>query len=691
MFPGETSQHFSLGRTKASYLFSDGLGPFLVRQLAQVLNDSECGYTLMLDETTTAQVVKQLDILVRFWCDANEEVQTKYLSSIFFGRAPAEDLLDMILQEIEDSSLSTEKLFDLSVDGPNINKSLWKKLDSHLKGKCLGGLLPLITCTIHIIHNGFRKGLNVYGQEAEELTFDLYYWFRMAPCKREDFRNLEEELDLQLHESLFLRHIEARWLTLVPALERVLSRFPRAEKYFLEFLPQKKEYEKTLPNNKRFQRVQGHLKNKAKVSIQIIFLTECAPMFNDFMLKFQSVGPMIHVLHSELKAVLLQLLRRIVSAEKVNGLSGRSLKTLKLDDSVLLPPEDCYVGPKTEEALRSVSPHDARVERRKMRDHYLAVAQYFQKKFPLDSIVLRDLSALHPQIFMQESTVKSIERLAKLLPHVLPVEEIPKLIDEWKSVQAESIDRSWYEEDFVDKEGQSSTRLVRVDHFWRKVFHIKLHTGLVKYTVLPKVVKTLLSIHHGNADVERSLSDNKKVVTGERVRLGEPTIRGLRRTKELARGVGGACNIPFGKEMADAVKNSHRVYTKRLEDEAKEKLKQQEKFEVAKRKREEEESQRRELKKMEERKERGVQCISILEQDLDAEYEAAAKLIGEGSKRLSLALSTKDMSEVTIATALVDSANKKMAAVQEKKDALSIKRKQVDKRTEAIVRKLKKN
>ena len=50
------------------------------------------------------------------------------------------------------------------------------------------------------------------------------------------------------------------------------------------------------------------------------------------------------------------------------------------------------------------------------------------------------------------------------------------------------------------------------------------------------------------------------------------------------------------------MQNSHRVYRKRLEDETKEKLKQNEKLEVAKRKREDVEFQRQELNKLEERK-----------------------------------------------------------------------------------------
>ena len=119
MFRCDTSKNFSLGRTKASYLFSNGLDPFLVMKLMHAINTSESGYTLMLDETTTAQVVKQMDLLIPHWCETQDEVRAEYLGCLFFGKATAGDLLEIILKEIEDSGRSMEKLFDLCV---NISK-----------------------------------------------------------------------------------------------------------------------------------------------------------------------------------------------------------------------------------------------------------------------------------------------------------------------------------------------------------------------------------------------------------------------------------------------------------------------------------------------------------------------------------------------------------------------------------------
>ena len=79
----------------------------------------------------------------------------------------------MIVEELTDSNLAIAKLFDFSSDGPNINESLW---GSWATGNWLNGghgLLDHITCTLHVIHNSLRKGLNVYGEEAEQLAIVL--------------------------------------------------------------------------------------------------------------------------------------------------------------------------------------------------------------------------------------------------------------------------------------------------------------------------------------------------------------------------------------------------------------------------------------------------------------------------------------------------------------------------------------
>ena len=77
-------------------------------------------------------------------------------------------------------------LFNLSSDGPNVNKTIWKRMNEALEEKKMGTLIASIPCNLYVVHNSFWEGLNLYGTQTEELAFDLHYWFKRSPCKHED-------------------------------------------------------------------------------------------------------------------------------------------------------------------------------------------------------------------------------------------------------------------------------------------------------------------------------------------------------------------------------------------------------------------------------------------------------------------------------------------------------------------------
>jgi len=74
--------------------------------------------------------------------------------------------------------------------------------------------------------------------------------------------------------------------------------------------------------------------------------------------------------------------------------------------------------------------------------------------------------------------------------------------------------------------------------------------GEKKYPILDKIVKACLALPHGNSDVERSFSQNKKTVTVDRCNLNEDTINALRFVKESIRVAGGSpVDIPLTNEL----------------------------------------------------------------------------------------------------------------------------------------------
>ena len=86
------------------------------------------------------------------------------------------------LRHNEKYNLPWGRLFNISTDGPNINKSIWKLLNEELRSNDsndFNGLLPFISCTLHTVNNAFRKAIMVLGEDAEQLAFDLHAWFKV--------------------------------------------------------------------------------------------------------------------------------------------------------------------------------------------------------------------------------------------------------------------------------------------------------------------------------------------------------------------------------------------------------------------------------------------------------------------------------------------------------------------------------
>ena len=135
---------------------------------------------------------------------------------------------------------------------------------------------------MYVTHNGFRNGIMVCGDDCEQLAFDLHAWFKLAPCKQEDFRSLSEDTNIN-DSAFFLRHVNSRWLMLVPASEKMIARWDDVKTYFLNYLPAQKEYKGFLANNKRYGHIEENLKEENSSLLQIYFPIIVAVIFTKFL------------------------------------------------------------------------------------------------------------------------------------------------------------------------------------------------------------------------------------------------------------------------------------------------------------------------------------------------------------------------------------------------------------------------
>ena len=100
------------------------------------------------------------------------------------------------------------------------------------------------------------------------------------------------------------------------------------------------------------------------------------------------------------------------------------------------------------------------------------------------------------------------------------------------------------------------------------------------------MVKCALVMNHSNADVERSLSINKKMLTTQNIGLKGEIITGLRAIKAAVTEYGDEHNVPISLDMVKVADKSYRLYKEQLKQEQlKKQKKETDKMEIEEKKR----------------------------------------------------------------------------------------------------------
>ena len=70
----------AVGPNKMSYMVAYGLRPYFTDMTIKELMEEQSYFTLYFDEIVSAQVKRQMDVLIWFWSKTHNEVRVKYLT-----------------------------------------------------------------------------------------------------------------------------------------------------------------------------------------------------------------------------------------------------------------------------------------------------------------------------------------------------------------------------------------------------------------------------------------------------------------------------------------------------------------------------------------------------------------------------------------------------------------------------------
>ena len=670
MFPDSViAKQFSMSSTKVSYLLSHGLGPLFADKLTQDIIDSGTFYTLYFDETTTVQNKKQFDLLVRFWSESRREVEIHFLQAIFMGHSTAEKVVSAFVDTITARKLPLTKLLSVSSDGPNVNKSIKKKLETAIQGAGGRGLVDVGFCSIHMVHNSFGKGISEFGSEVESLVIETFYFFKKSPCRQEDMERKHSDMEMEVKK--FLKHGQTRWLTLIPAVIRLKELLPALKEYLKSV-----SSDKDITRNEKYRAIQHKLQSKEQVlMVQMCFLESVKPIFDEFLTCMQATGPLIHSLHLSMVDVLTKLSLRLTKPSCLTGsITDWDFDKHQLEDKHL------EIGEETKAALQKVkSEADRKSCYRGMRNFLVVVLKYLQKTLPLNNKLLKCLQCLHPEKRKECLNVTQIKYIAHQMP-CTSTAEVTSVVDEYKMYQLEKMPSNWKEDE----------KPRRIDHYWRDVLDIKTSDGQPKYPYLSKVVKCALTLSHGQADNERSLSINKKLLRDDRAALSYDAINGTRLTKDAVLHSGKVQDVTIDQDMLKACRTAHQMYRQQKE------LEKQKEEEEKKRKKTLQEEQKRaeERQKQRDKEAKGLEeQQKKLEQewtDLEKKLQYNKELMTESQERMEKAIKDQNSFAIETAHKLNKVAVEEASELQEKMILLGKRKSDVITKLQKVVKRARK-
>lgn len=673
MFEGDPiANNMQLGERKVSYIISHGLGPYFHDQTVQAIKAAVISgttwFTLAFDECTTSQVKKQLDIHIRYWNVTSNTVVVSYLTSIFLGHATADIVCSSIMTALATDNLPFKKLLMLSMDGPNVNLAVAKKVTKELKDLGAPELVDIGTCTLHKVHNSFSKALQSLPLDVDQLATDLFGFFKLSAARREDLKEIQQLLESE--EKFLLRHVSSRWLTLGPVITRILTVYAALEEYFLNFLPKQKDSWNAIQRNARYQRIVCALKDPSTV-VYLEFISALMPTLQSYLTLFQTDGPLIHILFNKMNELLRNMMLRFMKEECVVNLEGKALIDVDIEkhenNRRLL---DVNVGTGTRRALSRLSESEGKTARMAMRKFLIELCKHLKVNLPIANGFLRDLEKLHPLMRCQKSE-NAIRRLClRLKPLQMDDSAIDRVLLEWQTYRLDNdvtpLCES-YSKSEMGPDGVEKVVYQRIDQYWADVLQLPdKHSGKLKYSNLSVLVKCCLCLAHGNADVERGFSINNALVSNDRPNLSETTIVGVRAIKDGIKRYGDIAAVPITSKLLLSVTTAHSVYieSKKLEQKASEELKRKRNME------EEEKEKANVAKKHKDDKNKKISEIDIAITALQDNLNASQSILAEGSERLQAAIKKKDFQAMRIASTLIETST---AKVQTLTKALSMK------------------
>lgn len=222
---------FCSAKTKSEAIIVNIIAPDIFESVIQKLQ--QVNFITVIIDASNRLDKKLVPILVRFFY--KNEIETKLLE---FQELPGETsviLSEYIFKALEKYKL-TEKVICFCADNTNTNfggvkrkgtENVFTKLQSKMDRPLIG-----IGCAAHIVHNCVHSAVNkLPALDIECVIVKIFKYFHIFTVRSEKLKEFCEFAEVEYKK--VLSHSSTRFLSLLPAIHRVLQIFDGLKSYFL--------------------------------------------------------------------------------------------------------------------------------------------------------------------------------------------------------------------------------------------------------------------------------------------------------------------------------------------------------------------------------------------------------------------------------------------------------------------------
>lgn len=227
----ELARNLACARTKSEAIITNVIAPYSVETLLLKLQD-----IIFLGLSTDASnhnADKIFPIIIQYF-DWKTGIQSKLLELSALANETSMTIANHLLTTLEKYYLK-EKCVSFTGDNANVNfggaaRNVGNNVITHLNNNFDQEIVG-VGCPAHILHNAIRHATDLLEFDIESLVMKIFNHFSVYTVRTESLKELCNYIDINYEKLLY--HSKTRWLSLFPAIERILKLYVALKEYFL--------------------------------------------------------------------------------------------------------------------------------------------------------------------------------------------------------------------------------------------------------------------------------------------------------------------------------------------------------------------------------------------------------------------------------------------------------------------------